>query len=89
MIYSYLILSCHTHVLFLSAFQDDYVGIHGEIAAAAKSLQSCLTLFDPTPSVVILKSKKVKYVIVSTFSPSICHEVMGQDAIVRRTSRKI
>ena len=32
------------------------------------------------PSTVILEPKKVKSVIVSTFSPSICHEVMGLDA---------
>ena len=30
-----------------------------------------------SPSPVILESKKVKSVTVSTFSPSICHEVMG------------
>ena len=31
-------------------------------------------------SSVILKAKKIKSVTVSTFSPSICHEVMGLDA---------
>ena len=29
---------------------------------------------------VILEPKKIKSVIASTFSPSICHEVMGQRA---------
>ena len=33
-------------------------------------------------SVVILEPKKIKSVTVSTFSPSICHEVMGLDAMV-------
>ena len=33
-------------------------------------------------SAVILKPKKIKSVIVSTFSPSICHEVMGLDAMI-------
>ena len=33
-----------------------------------------------SPSSVILEPKKIKSVTVSTFSPSICHEVMGLDA---------
>ena len=33
-------------------------------------------------SAVILKPKKIKSAIVSTFSPSICHEVMGLDAMI-------
>jgi len=33
-------------------------------------------------STVILQSKKRKSVTVSTFSPSICHEVMGLDAMI-------
>ena len=33
-------------------------------------------------SAVILEPKKIKLVIVSTISPSICHEVMGLDAII-------
>ena len=32
-----------------------------------------------SPSAVILESKKTKSVTVSFVSPSICHEVMGQD----------
>ena len=35
-----------------------------------------------TPTAVILEPKKIKFVPVSTFSPSICHEVMGQDAMI-------
>ena len=31
------------------------------------------------PSAVILEPKKIKSVTVSIVSPSICHEVMGQD----------
>ena len=34
-----------------------------------------------SPSVVILESKKIKSATVSIFYPSICHEVMGPDAI--------
>ena len=35
-----------------------------------------------SPSAVILEPKKIKSVTVSIVSPSICHEVMGQDAMV-------
>ena len=35
-----------------------------------------------SPSMVILESKKIKYVTVSTFPPSICHEVLGLDAMI-------
>ena len=34
-----------------------------------------------SPSAVILEPKKIKSVRVSIVSPSICHEVMGIDAI--------
>ena len=34
-----------------------------------------------SPSAVILESKKIKSVTVSIVSPSICHEVMGPDAM--------
>ena len=33
-------------------------------------------------SAVILEPKKIKSVTVSTVSPSICHEVMGPDAMI-------
>ena len=35
-----------------------------------------------TLSVVILEPKKIKSASVSTFSPSICHEVIGPDAMI-------
>ena len=35
-----------------------------------------------SPSTVILEPKDTKSVTVSTFSPSICHEVMGPDAMI-------
>ena len=34
-----------------------------------------------SPSVVILEPRKIKSATVSTVSPSICHEVMGPDAL--------
>ena len=36
----------------------------------------------PSQSAVILKPKKIKSVTVSTFSLSVCHEVMGLDAMI-------
>ena len=41
-----------------------------------------LILWVQSPSAAILEPKKRKSVTTSTFSPSICHEVMGQDPIV-------
>ena len=35
-----------------------------------------------SPSAVILKPPKIKSASVSTVSPSICHEVMGPDAMI-------
>ena len=35
-----------------------------------------------SPSAVILEPKKRKSVAVSVVSPSICHEVMGPDAMI-------
>ena len=35
-----------------------------------------------SPSAVILESKERKYLTVSIVSPSICHEVMGLDAMI-------
>ena len=35
-----------------------------------------------SPSAVILEPKKIKAVIVSIVSPSICHEVMRPDAMI-------
>ena len=35
-----------------------------------------------SPSAVMLKPKKIKSVTVSVFSPCICHEMMGPDAMI-------
>ena len=35
-----------------------------------------------SPSAVILEPKKIKSVTVSSVSPSICHEMMGPDAMI-------
>ena len=41
-----------------------------------------LTLWLQSPHTVILEPKKIEYVTASTFPPSICHEVMGPDAVI-------
>ena len=41
-----------------------------------------LILWLQSPSTVILEPKKIKSVTVPTFYPSICHEVMGPDAMI-------
>ena len=35
-----------------------------------------------SPSAVILEPRNIKSITVSIVSPSICHEVMGQDAMI-------
>ena len=44
--------------------------------------KSLLISWLQSPSVVILEPKKIKSVIVSIVSPSICHEVMELDALI-------
>ena len=41
-----------------------------------------LILWLQSPPAVILEPKKIKFVPVSTVSPSICHEVMGPDVMI-------
>ena len=51
------------------------------IAFLARSKCLWISWLKP-PSQVILESKKIKSVTASIFSPSICHEVMGLDAMI-------
>ena len=44
--------------------------------------KSLLISWLQSPSAVILEPQKVKFVTVSIVSPSICHEVMGPDAMI-------
>ena len=41
-----------------------------------------LILWLQSPSTVILDPKKRKYINISTFLPTICHEMMGQNVII-------
>ena len=49
------------------------------IAFLPRSKRLLISWLQP-PATVILEHKKVKSVIVSIVSPSICHELMGLDA---------
>ena len=51
------------------------------IAILPKS-RHLLILWLQSPSTVILETKKMKSVTVSIVSPSVCHEVMGPDAMI-------
>ena len=48
------------------------------LSRSRRLLISCLQ----SPSVVILEPPKIKLATISTVSPSICHEVMGLDAMI-------
>ena len=44
---------------------------------------TCLLIsWQQSPSTVILEPPKIKSVTISIVSPSICHEVMGPDAMI-------
>ena len=51
------------------------------IAFLPRSKHLLISWLQP-PSEVILEPKKIKFVTVSIVSPSICHEVMGPDAMI-------
>ena len=53
------------------------------LVIAFLSRSKCLLIsWLQSPSAVILEAKKMKSVTVSIVSPSICHEVMGPDAMI-------
>ena len=53
------------------------------LVIAFLSRSKCLLIsWLQSSSAVILEPKKIKSVTVSIFSPSICHEVMGPDAMI-------
>ena len=52
------------------------------VIAFRPSSKGLLIICLQSPSAVILEPKKIKSVTVSIVSPSICHEVMGLDAMI-------
>ena len=53
-----------------------------EVGHSFSSEEQVSLNFMAVPSAVILESKKIKSLTVSIVSPSICLEVMGQDAMI-------
>ena len=56
--------------------------LSGFVIAFLPRSKCVLILWLQSPSPVILEPKKIKSVSDSTFAPSICHEVMGSDAMI-------
>ena len=52
------------------------------IIAFLPGRKSLLISWLQSPSAMILEPRDIKSVTVSTVSPSICHEVMGLDAVI-------
>ena len=55
--------------------------LSGSVMAFLPRSKCLLISWLQSPSAVILEPKKIKSDTVSTVSPSICHEVMGPDAM--------
>ena len=56
--------------------------LSGVVMAFLPRSKHLLILWPQSPSAVILESKKIKSVTVSTFSSSICHEAVKLDAMI-------
>ena len=52
------------------------------VIAFLQTRKCILILWFQSPSTVLLEIKKIKSVTVSSFSQSVCHEVMGLDAMI-------
>ena len=59
-----------------------YNMLSGFVIAFLPRSKCLLISWMQSPSAVILEPKKIKSVTVSIVSPSICHEVMGPDAMI-------
>ena len=68
-----------THLQNFYIFSLDFIRFFIAFLPKSKCL---LILWLQSPSAVILEPKKIKSVTASTFSPSICHKVMGLDAMI-------
>ena len=56
--------------------------LHWFVIAFLPRSKRLLILWLQSPSAVILEPKKVKYGTVCPLSPSVCHELMGLDAMI-------
>ena len=72
-----------TRQTFVSKVMSLFFNMLSRFVIAFHPRNKCLLIsWLQSPSAVILEPMKIKSVTVSTFSPSICHEVMGLDAMI-------
>ena len=90
-VYSPTITSIHDYCKNHSFDYQNFVGkvmsllfnMQSRLVKAFLQRRKCLLIsWLQSPSAVILEPPKIKSVTISTVSPSICHEVMGPDAII-------
>ena len=74
-----------THSLYFWEHRQEPAALGGSLGCCWHRCPGLLCLLISrlqSPFTATLELKKVKSVTVSTYSPSICHEVMGQDAMI-------
>ena len=72
-----------TRQIFVSKVMSRLFNMLSRLVIAFLSRNRCLLIsWLQSPSAVFLEPKKIKFVHVSFFSLSICHEVMGPDAMI-------
>jgi len=72
-----------TKQTFIDNVMSLFFNIQSRVIIAFLPRSKCLLIsWLQSSSVMILKPKKIKSVTVSLVSPSICHEVMGPDAMI-------
>ena len=72
-----------TRLTFVSKVMSLLFNTLSRFVIAFLPRSKCLsTSWLQSPFVVILEPKKIKAITVSIVSPSICHEVMGPDAMI-------
>ena len=72
-----------TRWIFVGKVMSLFFNMLSRLVIAFLSRSKCLLIsWLQSPSAVILKPSKIKSLTVSIVSPSICHEVMGLDAMI-------
>ena len=71
-----------TKCTFVSKAKSLFLTLSTFVIASLPRSKRLLILWVQSPSTVIWEPKKRKFVTVSTFSPSICHDMMGLDAMI-------
>ena len=72
-----------TRQTFVSKVMSLLFNTLARFAIAFLLRSKCLLIFRlQSPSTVVLEPRKIKSATASTFSSSVCHEVMGPDAII-------